>query len=240
MEEILFIGNNKYDGISNSTIEECFDYLSSQMEVGIDIETSRKYPIGTYPDSKKEDIYKAGLDPYLSKIIMLQLGTPEKIFVIDTRVVDISKLIPLFDSKDRVWVGQNLKFEAKHLRLNYGINFHKIWDVMLVEQNLTNGLDLGYSLAKISERYLGVKNIEDIDLFNQDDFEDENLDKSIRLGFVNIGDTPFSREQITYGAGDIRYPLKIRKEQEKGKNGYNPVVVNELENDFCLVLADSS
>jgi len=238
MKEILFIGDKEYNGITNSTIEECFEYLNSQMEIGVDIETGRKYPLGMYPDNKKDDIYKAGLDPYLSKIVMLQLGTLEKIFVIDTRIVDISKLIPLFDNEERIWVGQNLKFEAKHLRLNYAINFHKIWDVMLVEQNLTNGLELGYSLAKISERYLGIRNIEDIDLFNQDDFEDESLDKSIRLGFINIGNNPFSIEQITYGAGDIEYPLKIKKRQEKGINGYNPTVVNELENDFCLVLAD--
>ena len=238
MKEILFIGNTIYKEITNSTLEECFEYLNSQMEIGIDIETARAFPLGIYPDSKKDDVYKAGLDPYLSKIIMLQLGTLDKIFVIDTRVIDISPLLPLFDSKERIWVGQNLKFEAKFLRLNYGINFHKIWDVMLVEQNLTNGLQLGYSLAKIAERHLGIKNAEDIDLFNQDDFEDESLDKSIRLGFLSIGNTPFSLEQITYGAGDIEYPLKIKKRQEKGRNGYNPKVVNELENDFCLVLAD--
>lgn len=238
MKEILFIGNESYAGVTNSTIEECFEYLNSQIEIGIDIETSRKFPLGMYPDNRKEDVYRAGLDPYLSRIIMLQLGTLERIFVIDTRITDISPLFPLFENKNRIWVGQNLKFEAKHLRLNYGINFYKIWDVMLVEQNLTNGLQLGYSLAKISERYLGIRNVEDMDLFNQEEFEDESLDKSIRMGFISIGNTPFSIEQITYGAGDIEYPLRIKKIQEKGLRGYNPVIVNELENSFCLVLAD--
>ena len=236
--EILFIGEGKYEGITNSSIEECFDYLKNKFEIGIDIETTRKFPMGKYPDRAKDDVYQAGLDPYLSKIVMLQLGTLEKIFVIDTRITNIELLLPLFLDKNRIWVGQNLKFEAKHLRLNYGINFYNIWDVMLVEQNLTNGLQLGYSLAKISERYLGIKNIDDLDLFNQDDFEEESLDKSIRLGFLSIGDNLFSKEQISYGAGDIEYPLRIKKMQEKGLKGYNPVVVHKLENDFCLVLAD--
>lgn len=237
--EIIFISNYKVKGVINGTVKECYNYLKEQKEIGIDIETTRAFSLGMYPDTDpKLHPYRAGLDPYLSKVIMLQLGTLDKIFVIDTRTEDISLLIPLFDSKDRIWVGQNLKFEAKHLRHNYGINFHKIWDVMLVEQNLTNGLALGYSLAKIAERYLGIKNINEIDLFNQEEDEDEVIDKSIRLEFLTIGDKPFTLEQITYGAGDIEYPLRIKKIQEKGRDGYNPVEVHKLENDFCPVLAD--
>ena len=239
ISEILFIGNNEYEGIKNSTIQECYDYCFLQNELSVDIETTRKYPIGTYPDwDRKNHVYLAGLDPHLSKIVMLQIGTLEKIFVIDVRVIDITSLIPLFSNKEITFIGQNLKFEAKHLRHNYGINFYKIWDVMLVEQNLTNGMDLGYSLAKISERYLGIKNVNDIDLFNQEDGDEEVIDKSIRLEFLTIGDAPFTKEQVTYGAGDIEYPLRIKKIQEQGINGYNPTEVHKLENDFCLVLAD--
>ena len=146
--KIWFIGpvNENYsDKVQYSTIQECYAYLSNQMEIGEDIETSYKFPKNTY---KNENVYEPGLDPYLSRVVMLQLGTKEHIYVIDTRTVDITPLLPLWENKDRLWIGHNLKFEAKHLLHNYNILHHKIYDTMLVEQIQTNGLQLGYSLEK--------------------------------------------------------------------------------------------
>lgn len=239
-----FIGNDSYEGVEKATIEDCYEYLKDKMEIGIDIETTPKYPKNTY---KNEDVYKPGLDPYLSKIVMLQIGDLDNIFIIDTRVVDIAILKPLFEDKERVFIGHNLKFEAKHLKYNYGIRFRKIWDTMLCEINLTNGLGwsksnhdgLRYSLAALAGRYLGVENAEELDLFNQRDDEIVYVDKSTRLGFSNIGDKPFTLEQVLYGSDDVEFPLKIREKQLKGRFGYNPMFLHEkVENPFCLVLAD--
>jgi DNA polymerase I-like protein with 3'-5' exonuclease and polymerase domains len=244
-----FIGPQNIDdaGIESCSVEYCYKYLKNIPEIGVDIETTYRFRKGTYAN---EDIYKPGLDPYLSKIVMLQLGDLENRFVIDMRSINISRLLPLFDDKERVWVGHNLRFEAKHLKYNYGINFWRIWDTMLVEQNLTNGLAWSknknpdgyrYSLEALSARYLGTKSVSEINLFNQEDEEDVDavyIDKSIRLGFLTIGDKPFTVSQIKYGAEDINGPLKIKQIQERGKNGYNPQFLHKLENDFCLVLAD--
>jgi len=242
--KIWFIGpvNENYsDKVQYSTIQECYAYLSNQMEIGEDIETSYKFPKNTY---KNENVYEPGLDPYLSRVVMLQLGTKEHIYVIDTRTVDITPLLPLWENKDRLWIGHNLKFEAKHLLHNYNILHHKIYDTMLVEQIQTNGLQLGYSLEKLAGRHLGIKPVEKQgDLFkqrNEDDDEDEQayIDKSIRMGFLTIGDRPFTEAQILYGADDILYPIEIRKRQRLGYMGYNPKQVVDIENEFCLVLAD--
>lgn len=236
-----FVSNYKVEGIDKySTVEEVYEYCKDKKVLGIDIETSRKYPKNTYSN---ENIYQPGLDPYLSRVIMIQLGDRENIFVIDARCVDISILIPLFESKNIQWVGHNLRFESKHLKHTYGVIFKNIWDTMVVEMNLTNGLQPGYSLAKLSERYLNIKNVEDKNLFNQEDEDEEDIvyiDKSTRLGFINIGDNPFTPKQILYGADDIDYPLKIRDLQLKGTfNGtFNPIKLHMMENEFCLVLAD--
>lgn len=251
---IYFIGNYDIDdpSIESCSMEYCYKYLKDKQEIGIDIETSYKYKKNTYPN---EDIYKPGLDPYLSRVVMLQLGDIENRFVIDTRTEDISRILPLFKDRERIWVGHNLRFEAKHLKHNYGIIFHRIWDTMLVEMNLTNGLAWSkkknpdgyrYSLEALSGRYLGTKSVSEVDLFNQvdEDADAEDLvetiyiDKSTRLGFLTIGDKPFTVAQVKYGAEDIAGPLKIKQEQMQGRNRYNPQYLHMLENDFCLVLAD--
>lgn len=229
---INFIADYEVEGLKKSTIQECLDYCSNKKELGIDIETS------SCVVNQKDDVYKGGLDPFLSSVIMLQLGDENEQFVIDTRCTDVSSLLPLLNSKEIVWVGANLKFEAKHLSHQYKVIFNKIWDCMLVEQNLTNGLELGYSLAKMSERYLGIKPVQTVDLFTVQDEEDVFIDKSTRMEFINIGDKKFTFDQISYGANDIIYPLQIKKMQEQGRNGYNPTKLHELENEFCLVLAD--
>lgn len=231
---IYFIGKNELhygSGIVNTSIEFAVNYLSKKVLLGIDIETTRKYSSGKYDNS----VYQGGLDPYLSKVIMLQVGDLENRFVIDTRVVDISPLLPILNSTEITFVGHNLKFEAKHLRHNYGVTFHKIWDTMLVEQNIYNGFRISFSLASLCERYFGIKKVENIDLFSDMGEDQVYINKSIREEFLTIGDKEFTKEQIIYGSDDIVYPLRIKEIQEADTDFE---VVNQLENDFCLCLAD--
>jgi len=191
----------------------------------------------------------------------MQLGTLEKVFVIDTRVIDISALKPILESPSIVKVGHNLQFEYKHILHNFCIKLDNIWDTMICEKVLYNGLGLSNSLEALANRYLGVESIETINLFNEEK-EDKHsvepldstdsldlpsrqyIDKSTRLGFINIGDSPFTIKQIMYGADDIVYPLKIKKIQEKGREVggviWNPKNAFKLENATVLVLADMS
>ena len=246
--EIYFIGPDAgySTKILKATMQECYDYCVDKKELAIDTETTMRYPKGTY---KNEDIYKPGLDPYLSSLVMLQIGDTDRVYVIDTRSEDISILKPILEDKSKLFIAHNAKFEAKHLSHNYGITFHRIYDTMLVEMNLLNGLGWSktnksgykFSLEALAGRYLGIKPKEQPDLFTVVDEEDEDtvyIDKSIRMGFLTIGNKPFTEEQILYGADDITYPIEIKKRQLLGFNGYNPREVHYLENEFCLVLAD--
>lgn len=266
MSKLHFIAKYQVPGIyMNASIQDCVDYISDKTLLGLDIETSKnKENIGAY----KEEIYKGGLDPYLSNIIMLQIGDLEKQFVIDVRDFTPDELTPLMDfinyNKNVTFVGVNLKFEAKFLKHNYNINLHTIHDCMVVEMCLTNGVKGKYSLAKLAQRYLGVASATESTLFDDsiettmdDDIVENNdyiltpfelanneqIDKTTRLQFINIGSKPFTQEQILYGVDDIIYPILIYKKQIQGrvlenKSIYCPTKLFALENKVTLVLAD--
>lgn len=263
-----FIGKYKIKGVDNyTTLDKAVKYLSDKKIIGIDIETSRKYPKEKY----NEQVYKGGLDPYLSNVIMLQIGDLKNIFVIDVRDYTKEELKPVIDflnyRDDKLFVGHNLRFEAKHLKHKYGLNFKLIHDTMITEMTLTNGIPAKYGLANLAEKYLDVKQKKDNLLFeeNYDDklitlddelleefdhaltpfdvADDYEIDKSTRLEFINIGDRPFTEKQVLYGGDDVIMPILIRQRQLLGRKVkddevYNPKSWQRLENKYCLFLAD--
>ena len=252
---IYYIGE-KRDDVTTTTLKHCVDYCSKLQICGLDIETSRKFKKGTYP----EEIYKPGLDPYSSNICMIQVGDENNQFIIDARKVKLDALIDFLNwNKEVLFVGHNLAFEGKFLRNKYNIRLKKVYDTMLGEISLYNGLNIKLSLQALSKKYLGIKSAEDFDLFSQykvtldDDsdsdsitpfeLEDLNLiNKSIRLGFIDLWDTNFTTKQILYGTDDIIYPLLIRKEQLKGHNILGFHFCNEgnilFESEYTQVGAD--
>lgn len=263
-----FIGKYKVKGIENySTLEECYEYLKDKKFIGIDIETSAKTP-QIYAQFKKNKQFRPGLDPYLTKIVMLQLGNYEKIFVIDVRDYSKEELQPIINfldyNKDITLIGQNLKFEQKHLKHKYGINFYNVVDIMIQEMCLYNGLYRSFSLAGMSKEYLGVKSVSDFSLFDleskatlDDEYlssnehlltpfeiaDEEQIDKGTRMEFVTIYDKPFTAKQILYGSDDILYPLLIAERQRLGRQlpsgeVYKPLTLFKLENQMVLVNAD--
>lgn len=263
-----FIGKYKIDGVENyTTLDKAVKYLSDKKILGLDIETTRKFPKNEY----NENVYKGGLDPYLSNIVMLQIGDLKNIFVIDVRDYTKKELKPILDlmnySNKVLLVGHNLKFEAKHIKHNYGINFKWIWDTMITEMTLTNGITAKYGLADLAEKYLDVEKKKDNLLFDDlfahkkvsldqeylDQFEDAltpfevaddyEIDKSTRMEFVTIGKDPFTAKQVLYGGDDVIMPILIRQRQLLGRqieNGevYNPKDWQRLENKYTLFLAD--
>lgn len=234
---IKYIGNALFSEFDTATTQECVEFLKDQEVIGFDVETSRIYPIGQYDES----IYKGGLDPYLSRICMVQIGTEEIQYIIDARVVDIRFLKDILENKLILKVGHNLKFDAKHL-LKLGIVLNGIHDTFLTERVLRNGYIEQFSLKALAIKYVGAKDVEQVDLFNQIEFCDDEemeeelvIDKSIRTQFVDIWDNPFTLDQIKYGADDVTFPLGIRDIQIKNKD--YPVIGINLENRFVRTLA---
>lgn len=189
------------------------EYLRNKKVLSLDIETTRKFG-GKYGE-------KEGLDPYLSNIVMLQIGDEDTQFVIDARTINISSLYSILEDPHIVLVGQNIKFEYKHLLHNYGIKINNLYDTMVVEQILFNGLRVTASLKDLNKRYLDII-----------------VDKSTRLEFLNIKDAPFTERQIKYGAEDVLYPLLIRNLQLKGVEEKQLTRCVDLEMQFIPVLGD--
>lgn len=210
---VYFVGDTKYNSFRSSTVEECYQYLLKKPVISLDIETTRKFG-GKY--GKQE-----GLNPRLSEIVMLQIGTKDRQYVIDYRVTDVSRLMTLLTDSAKTIVGQNIKFEYVHLLHNENVRINKVYDTMIVEQILFNGLSPGVSLKALNEKYLSI-----------------TVDKSTALEFLSIGSKPFTEKQVLYGAEDILYPLLIRDYQLD--DAYTKDVTNciNLEMLFTEVLGD--
>lgn len=241
MAKVYFVSDYKVEGVTNyATIKDCVKYCSKKELLGIDIETSRNEEYRLLP----QNVYKGGLDPYLSKVVMLQIGDLERVYVIDLRSISKEELKPLKElihwNKDLLLVGQNLAFEGKMLAYHYDIHLHNVYDTMLAELVQYNGMNIRVGLADLAVKYLGVKKKTEWRLFEEvvkveqitldeallkanekyfTPFEVEEqveIDKSTRMQFVKIADKPFTLEQILYGSDDIEYPLLIREKQLVG------------------------
>ena len=132
-----------------TTLDEALDALGalgSARWVGLDTETR---PTGTGTSR-----YTPGLDPHLSAIRLIQLGTATEAYVLDTARVDPTPwLWWLRAHADRLIV-QNGRFDLAHLQ-QMGLFVPKVWDTMIADQLLRPGERGGSGLGDLTERYLG-------------------------------------------------------------------------------------
>ncbi len=204
---------------------EAITYCASKKVIGLDIETSWKYR-GRYNNQfaekygKEKNPNAEGLDPYLSEIIMVQIGDLDRQFVIDTRKVSVTLFKSLLESPEILKIGHNLKFEYKHFKHN-GIVIDGMHDTMVSEKVLYTGKQLDWSLRGLIERYFSVR-----------------VDKGTRLEFALIGNKPFTQKQIEYGAEDIIYPLEIYERQLLLAKSKQVQRCMDLEHKFLPVLGD--
>lgn len=160
-----------------SEVRSAVDLLSELDLVGIDIETT-------------------GLSPQHDKILLIQLGTEDQVFVFDVAQLggSIRELGRVISNPNIAKLGQNLYFEWGFLEAN-GLPLRgHLLDTMLAGKLLNLGQKVSNSLDTLVKRHLGVE-ME----------EKEELQKSF------IGhEGPFSREQLEYAARDVSicFPLK--------------------------------
>lgn len=167
---------------------------------------------------------------------MLQIGDLKNQFVIDTRYEDITPLKEVLENKDIVKVGTNLKFDWSRL-FKLGFDTKNLYDCMINEMLLNCGISRpkGYfSLAGMSSRYLGATFTDPRQLSL---FEEFQLTKGTRDEFANLGDKPFTKAQISYGANDVKIPLLIKAKQEKLIEKEGLTVVSQLENAYVEVIS---
>ena len=200
---IYFVGQKSLieGSLEYCSINDVVDYCKNKKKLGVDTETE-------------------GFFNFEKKIVMLQIGDEEKQFVIDVRYVDISPLASIFKDEKIQKLFWNAKFDYKFLKF-HGIEVKNIYDGMLVEVILNNGLGNSYALGAACLKYCG-----------------KELDKSTRNQFVGLRGEPFTYRQIEYGAQDVENLITIQKEQEILLKKQDLGIVARLENKFVKVLSE--
>lgn len=199
-----FIGNIPLindDSIQLCTVQECLDYFKNVEEIAVDTETE-------------------GKSPFSKKILSLQLGTPERQYFIDARVINLNNFKELLENKKVIL--HNSKFDYKFLKAS-GITLEYIYDTMLAECVLYCGYEkYGYGLKDLAKRYLNI-----------------DLDKTTRGEFYKItSGTEFTSKQIKYACDDVKYLFGIKQAQLQRIIQYDLAYTIKLENRVVKALAD--
>ncbi|MCP4952153.1 MAG: hypothetical protein GY922_09970, partial [Proteobacteria bacterium] len=147
------------------------------------------------------DIETTGLDPINDRILLIQVGTAEEVFVCDVQALgkQVFHLIHLISDPGIVKLGQNLSFEWAFLEA-FGIPLRgRLLDTMIAGKLLNLGLKVPNSLDALVRRHLGIA------------MEDK---KELQKSFIGH-EGPFSDEQLEYAAMDVSicFPLweKLKK-----------------------------
>lgn len=174
------------------------------------------------------DCETTGLSPIKDKLIMLQLGTRENQYIIDTRYIDPSPLRYILEDKTKTFIGHNIKFDYNMLK-QFNIVLRNVYDTMLSDRVLYNGKysdtfireTKRYSLAGVYKYY-----------FNK------QIEKDPAKEFLIIGKRPFTYRQILYGANDVIYTLEIKDKQQIYIDTYKLDKKVSLENKVTLAIGD--
>lgn len=179
-----------------SRLAEVAELLASEKAVGLDTETT-------------------GLDPFTSELLLLQVSTVDKVYIVDCRRVVPLSLKPLLENPDIIKIAQNAKFEYVMLRQQAGITVNNFFDTMLAEKLLMAGIGREVSLKAIAQKYIGA-----------------TLDKSVRESFYKLtmhGDAYLADEQLHYAARDAFIMIPIWRQMLPELKKHKLMQVAELE-----------
>ncbi len=134
-----------------------------------------------------------GIDPFESKLLLVQVASPEMCYIIDPQL-PLEPLKQVLESPASIKLLQNAKFDYEFLKYHTGIELTNIFDTMLAERLLTAGLGLRVRLQDLTERYLK-----------------EHMDKSVRKTFIGMNSAlnSMSADQLNYAAKDtfVLFPI---------------------------------
>src|SRR5256714_1733350 len=175
--------NTQYELITTTEqVRRAVEQLASRQVIGLDTETT-------------------DLDPHLSRLRLIQLATPDNVFVIDIdkfesydlkRSEEFASLRRLIGSARPIKIAHNSKFDAKFIKHNLGVDIGGLFDTLLASQLVSAGdIEERHGLEAIAGRYLN-----------------EAVDKSERLSNWEF---ELSEAQLQYAARDAAVLLPLRE-----------------------------
>src|ERR1043165_1751704 len=147
------------------------------------------------------DTERSSLDPFTSRLRLIQLATTERVFIIDfdhfaigdsAKSEALAPLRRLLESPRPIKIAHNAKFDAKFIKHNLGVDLVGLFDTLLASQLVGAGdIEERHGLETVSSRYLN-----------------EEVDKSERLSNWSF---ELSEAQLEYAARDAAVLLPLRE-----------------------------
>jgi len=169
------------------------------------------------------DVEGTGLDPYLCELVLVQVGTSEKAYLIDAQKVSVEPLRGVFESREVLKILQNGKFDYGMIKAKFGIELINIFDTMLAERVLTAGLSRENSLGAIAQKYL--------ELELDKDWESYDWEGVFRSG-------KFTKRHFKYAALDVLILFPILEKQFAALKKEGLVKIAQLEFAVLPVVAE--
>ena len=158
-----------------------YEVVRTDAELPPAVEALRGFPVLAV------DTETNGLDPFDSKLLLVQVASPQVCYIVDAQHVNLEPLKALLEDTKVLKLLQNAKFDYKMLKQQARIELKNVYDTMLAERLLTAGLGDQVNLQVLNKKYLG-----------------ETMDKSVRKTFygASASSTYLNPDQLNYAAKD--------------------------------------
>jgi DNA polymerase-1 len=194
---------------SSDDLRKAIETLATQPVVGLDTETT-------------------DLDPYTSRLRLIQLATPDRVYIVDldhfangdsTKSEALAPLRRLLEAPRPIKIAHNAKFDAKFIKHNLGVDLGGLFDTLLASQLVGAGdIEERHGLETVASRYLN-----------------ESVDKSERLSNWNF---ELSEAQLDYAARDAAVLLPLREKLIERLRSESLVKCAQLEFECVMPVVD--
>ena len=199
-----------YELIKNADeLRRAIETIATQPVVGLDTETTE-------------------LDPLTSRLRLIQLATPDRVFIVDfdhfangntAQSEALAPLRRLLAAPRPIKIAHNAKFDAKFIKHNLGVDLGGLFDTLLASQLVGAGdIEERHGLETVASRYLN-----------------EAVDKSERLSNWNF---ELSEAQLEYAARDAAVLLPLREKLIERLKSDSLVKCAQLEFECVMPVVD--
>jgi len=199
-----------YQVIKNADdLRKAIEILATQPVVGLDTETTE-------------------LDPFTARLRLIQLATPDRIFIVDFEPFSngdaaksdaLAPLRRLLEAPRPIKIAHNAKFDAKFIKHNLGVELGGLFDTLLASQLVSAGdIEERHGLETVASRYLN-----------------EAIDKSERLSNWNF---ELTEAQLQYAARDAAILLPLREKLIERLKSDSLIKCAQLEFECVMPVVD--
>src|SRR5215813_15384839 len=202
--------NTQYELVTTpAQLQRAVEQLSTKQVIGLDTETT-------------------DLDPYVSRLRLVQLATPENVFIIDLdkfaghdlkQSQEFASFRELLRTPRPIKIAHNAKFDAKFIKHNFGVDVVGLFDTLLASQLVSAGdIEERHGLEAIAGRYLN-----------------EAVDKTERLSNWEF---ELSEAQLQYAARDAAVLIPLREKLVEKIKANGLIQCAQLEFECVMPVVD--